>query len=309
MRDTIYCVTCVLVTLVLVALCGRFVTHIWLLAFLESLQTHFAVASTIGALLAIAVRRHWYAVALLFAAVSMTGYSVLLLQAHSTELASGNRTTYRLLSFNIDNDNFENGDRIADLISASKADVVEIFEAMPVEPRLARLAGLYPYRIGCGVLTSACDSLILSRRPFLSQSIASLSMIWPNRIIKAVVDMDGQPVALVSAHLSKPYFDEFHQDELYWLTKHIEAMKEPLLLAGDFNAAVLEPDMQAFLENTGLKHVFPEPATWPIRAGPFGIAIDHVFARAPLQLKSVTRVPDAMGSNHYGLMTEFTIAR
>lgn len=308
MRNTIYCVICVLVTLCLLALCSRFVTHLWLLAFFESLQAHFAVASIAGALFALAFRRHWYGVVLLFAAVGMTGYSILLLQAHSTESDQGSQTVYRLLSFNIDNDNFENGARIADLIAASKADVVEIFEAQPVKSSLPRLSEIYPYSIGCGSFTKGCDSLLLSKRPFLAQWVQSLSEIWSNRLMRATIDMDGQPVTFVSAHLTKPYFDEFHQEELYNLEGILKTIKEPVLLAGDFNAAVLEPDMQKFLTRAGLNHVFPEPATWPIKAGPLGIAIDHVFARPPIQLKSVTQIPDAMGSNHYGLMTEFTIA-
>ncbi|MGO8411501.1 hypothetical protein ACC775_38185, partial [Rhizobium ruizarguesonis] len=49
------------------------------------------------------------------------------------------------------------------------------------------------------------------------------------------------------------------------------------------------------------------PATWPIRAGAFGIPIDHVFTRAPMRLKSVRRIENGFGSNHFGLMAEFVI--
>jgi endonuclease/exonuclease/phosphatase (EEP) superfamily protein YafD len=121
--------------------------------------------------------------------------------------------------------------------------------------------------------------------------------------------MDGQHVNFASAHLSKPYFDEFHADELQILYHILQLTKGPLLLAGDFNAAVIAPDMQHFLSETGLRHVFPEPPTWPIEAGPLGISIDHVFARAPLRLKSVRRIKDAMGSNHYGLISEFVVTK
>lgn len=309
MRDTIYCVLCVLLTLALLGLCGRFVSHIWILTFIESLQTHFALACVLGALLALCVKRHWYAVLMLFGAVLLTGHAVLLLHAHSEEPSSAAQPSFRLLSFNIDGDNMANGARIADLILSSNADVAEIFEAAPMLPQLARLAALYPYQIGCGVLTKGCDSLLLSKRPFQKQSIRSMGELWRDRFILATIDMDGQPVAFASAHLSKPYFDEFHQDELDVLQHILKETKEPVLLAGDFNASVIEPDMQDLLTESGLKHVFPEPSTWPIKAGPLGIAIDHVFARPPIQLRSVTQIPDAMGSNHYGLISDFTIAR
>lgn len=309
MRDTIYCVLCVLVTLALVGLCGRFVSHIWILAFIESLQTHFAIACVLGALLALCVKRHWYAVVMLFGAVLLTGHAVLLLHAHSADAPSGTQPSFRLLSFNIDGDNMANGARIADLILSSNADVAEVFEASPLLSQLSRLTAVYPYQIGCGVLTKGCDSLLLSKRPFLKQSIQSLAGLWRDRFLLATIDMDGQPVAFASAHLSKPYFDEFHQDELHVLHHILKATSEPVLLAGDFNASVIEPDMQDFLDRSGLTHVFPEPSTWPIEAKAFGIAIDHVFARPPIQLRSVTQISDAMGSNHYGLISEFTIAR
>jgi endonuclease/exonuclease/phosphatase (EEP) superfamily protein YafD len=309
MRDTIYCVICVLTTCALAILCVRYVDNLWIMAFFESLQIHFGIACIIGAILALVVRRHWYAVAMLIVAISVTGHGIFLLHANATTpVAVSAQPSFRLLSFNIDNDNFANSEKIGDLVVNSKADVVEIFEASPLLSQMARLTEVYPYRIGCGVMTTECDSLLLSKRPFLTQSMRSLSVLWQNRFIMATIDMDGQKVAFATAHLSKPYFDEFHGYELSILYHILHTTKEPLLLAGDFNAAVIAPDMQEFLSRTSLRHVFPEPATWPIESGPLGIAIDHVFARAPLQLKSVRQIPDGMGSNHYGLMTEFTIA-
>lgn len=309
MRNTIYCTLCVLTTVALIVLSARYVGDLWILAFFESLQTYFGIACIVAALLALIVRRHWYAMLTLIAALAITAHSIVMLYAHTAPPAAvAAQPSYRLLSFNIDNDNFANSEKIGDLIVNSKADIVEIFEATPLLSQMARLTEVYPYRIGCGVMTEECDSLLLSKRPFLTQSMRSLSVLWQNRFIMATIDMDGHKVAFATAHLSKPYFDEFHDYELSILYHILHATKEPLLLAGDFNASVIEPDMQAFLGRSTLKHVFPEPATWPIETGPWGIAIDHVFARAPLQLKSVRQIPDAMGSNHYGLMTEFTIA-
>lgn len=311
MRDTIYCVLCVLLTLALVVLSGRYIIgDLWLLAFFESLQTHFSLACIVGALLAFAVKRHWYAVVLGIVGVALLVHSVIMLKEHSaTAPAAAATPTYRLLSFNIDNDNFANGERIADLIIGSKADVVEVFEAQPLLSQMARLEQAYPYRIGCGAVTKDCDSLLLSTRPFQRQLIRNLSVLWQQRFFMAIIDFDGQPINFASAHLSKPYFDEFHEYELTVLYYILYWIKGPTILAGDFNASVIAPDMQKFLARAGLNHVFPEPSTWPIEAGAYGISIDHVFARPPLQLKSVKQIPDAMGSNHYGLMTEFTIAK
>lgn len=65
--------------------------------------------------------------------------------------------------------------------------------------------------------------------------------------------------------------------------------------------------MQYLMRSQGLGTASLEPATWPIAAGPLGIAIDHVFSKAPLRLKSVRRIENSFGSNHFGLMAEFVV--
>ncbi|MGN6779285.1 endonuclease/exonuclease/phosphatase family protein [Rhizobium sp.] len=313
MRHTIYCILCVLATLAVGILAARYIADSWLLAFFESLQTHISLFAILLALIAFAFKRHWYALFLIAAGIILLVHSILMLQeyAASSLVASAEASGehFRLLSFNIEDSNFENGPRIADLIIASKADVVEIFEAGPIFSEMDRILKVYPNRIGCGVMTTDCDSLLLSKRPFQTQLMRSLGSLWDNRFILATIDMDGQPVNFASVHLSKPYFDAFHQIELGLLAPALNDVKGPLIVAGDFNASVITPDMRDFLAATGLRHAFPEPATWPIAAGAYGITIDHVFARAPLRLISVKQIRDAMGSNHFGLMTEFSMPR
>ncbi|MFB2606645.1 endonuclease/exonuclease/phosphatase family protein, partial [Rhizobium phaseoli] len=78
-------------------------------------------------------------------------------------------------------------------------------------------------------------------------------------------------------------------------------------LSGDFNSSAIAPSIQGLLRDQKLKTLAPEPATWPIAAGAFGIAIDHIFARAPLRLISLKRLDDNLGSNHSGLIAEFAL--
>lgn len=313
MRHTVYCVLSVLSTLAVGILAARYLADCWILAFFESLQTHISLFAIALALIALAFKRHWYAMFIAALGVALCVHSIMMLREFSApsgiEPSSAQVGSFRLLSFNIENSNFENGSRIADFILASKADVVEIFEAEPILSQMDRITQLYPHRIGCGVMTPDCDSLLLSKRPLQTQEIRGLGGLWNNRFILATIDMDGQPVNFASAHLTKPYFDGFQQGELDVLGGLINGMSAPVILAGDFNASVIAPDMRDFLAATGLRHVFPEPSTWPIEAGAYGIAIDHVFARPPLRLISVKQIPDAMGSNHFGLMTEFGISR
>ncbi len=43
------------------------------------------------------------------------------------------------------------------------------------------------------------------------------------------------------------------------------------------------------------------------RLSALGIAIDHIFARAPLHLTSLKRLKDNLGSNHSGLVADFVL--
>ncbi|MNT99439.1 hypothetical protein D3C72_2422850 [compost metagenome] len=65
--------------------------------------------------------------------------------------------------------------------------------------------------------------------------------------------------------------------------------------------------MRRFLRVTQLRTSEWEPATWPIRAGRFGVPIDHVYVRPPLKIRSLRRLADAYGSNHYGLLAEIAM--
>lgn len=310
MKDTLFCVGSVLVSLLLAAISLRYVTHTWLLAFVYSFQVHFALVALLGALLLLLLKRHWFAYVLIGSAVFLFGHGIFMLKAFEAAPATAaTHPTFRLVSFNIENFNFENGSHIADAVIASGADVVNILEAEPLVPEMPRLTQAYPYQIGCGVGTDGCDTLVLSKRPFAETSVSSIGDLWPNRLVKSAIDVDGTRITFVSVHLAKPYFDDFQVNELVDLRGAVAAIKGPLVLAGDFNSAIIDPHIQRFVGAAGLNTVFPEPATWPIKAGRFGIAIDHVLARAPLRLTSVERMEDSIGSNHFGLVAEIALDR
>jgi len=305
MRHTLYCALCLIATVALGLLSMRYLTRLWVLTFFTSAQTHIALFGMTLAALAFLLRRHWYPALLFVAAGALAIHSLLILREHAAPAAAETAASFRLLSFNIDNENRKDPAHIADAILGSQADVVAIYEAVTLLPEMDRLAKAYPYRIGCGVMSQDCDSLVMSKRPFLTAEMRDLGMIWRNRLIVSAVDIGGKPVTFVSAHLSKPYFDAFHRDELVVLRNVFRDIDGAAILSGDFNASVLPPDMRAFLTRSGLQHASSEPATWPIAAGDFGIAIDHIFVRPPVEIVAVRRLPDSLGSNHYGLIADF----
>ena len=310
-RQTIATVLSVLVTLLLGISALRYVTDIWIFSFFYSFQTHFGILCAAGAIVIWLIHRNWYAIFLLALSCFIVGHSVVLKREFFRDFPANAATSksYRLISFNILGDNWENGENIKDMIIGSGADVAYILEAPPLQPFLAELDTRYPYRLGCGNGTPTCDLMILSKRPFVSRIVRSLSELRQDRFMMVDIDLDGQMTHFAAAHLSKPYFDMYHQEELYTLRKSLPEDKYPLILAGDFNASILEPDMAHFLRKTGLMTGPLEPKTWPIKAGQFGISIDHVFSRAPLYLKAVENTPSNYGSNHNGLMADFILAK
>ncbi|CAN7397563.1 endonuclease/exonuclease/phosphatase family protein [Rhizobium sp. LjRoot258] len=310
MKDTLYCIGSVLLSLLLALMSLRYITHVWLLAFVYSFQIHFGLVAMTGCLVLLRLKRHWYAYMLLSVAVIVLGHGVIMLREFEAPPAPAETPPlFRLMSFNIEHENVSNAARIADFIIASSADVVNILEAAPLRPHILRLSGAYPYHIGCGAETNECDTLVLSKRPFVDKKVSSLGELWRNRLTRSAIDFDGTKINFLAAHLAKPYFDDFQTDELVDLSSAAGAIDGPLVLAGDFNSAIVDPHIQRFMRRTGFHSVFPEPATWPIRAGRLGIGIDHVLARPPLRLKTVERIKDNMGSNHFGLMAEFALDR
>jgi endonuclease/exonuclease/phosphatase (EEP) superfamily protein YafD len=80
-----------------------------------------------------------------------------------------------------------------------------------------------------------------------------------------------------------------------------------MVLAGDFNASILTGDVRGFLKRTRLMTFQDEPNTIPVNAPAIGLAIDHVFVRDPLRINTLTRVPDPLGSNHFGLIADLVL--
>ncbi|MBX4959606.1 endonuclease/exonuclease/phosphatase family protein [Rhizobium lentis] len=310
MRNIIYWILSAFLTLAIAIVSLRYVTDFWLLSFIYSFQIHLGVAFVAASLLILAIRRHAYGFALLFAALLLTAHGVVMLREFGGEgRATGAAPLFRLMSFNVAIDNWKNSTAIADMVIASNADVVNLLEAKPLTFHLQRLFKVYPYHIGCDNGKDSCDTLVLSKRPFVTRQVTSIGSLRKDRLVVAGVDFGGHTVNLVSAHLTKPYFDDYQVEELEDLDRALGQISGPLVLAGDFNSSSIAPGIQAFLRKQNLKTMAPEPATWPIAAGWFGIAIDHIFGRAPLHLTSLKRLDDNFGSNHSGLIAEFVLER
>jgi endonuclease/exonuclease/phosphatase (EEP) superfamily protein YafD len=307
MKHTISVAICVIVSLVLGAIVTRYVHPHWMLATLHSLQLHAALACALAMIVALLLSRNVFSGFLLIASIGIAVHAWVMPYEFDADPAPQSGKTIKLMHFNILGGNYRNGERIYETIVNSGADIVNIMEMPPLAPYLVELDKVYPYRIGCGKVTDICDMMMLSKLPLSNLNVGGLSELRQDRFMLVDADVGGTTVHVVAMHLSKPYFDDYHEAELANAARIINNRKGPLLLSGDFNSSSTAPDVQDFMRWTGLRTIAPEIPTWPVRLGRFGIAIDHVMVRAPLGMKSVSRIPNSMGSNHYGLTAEFVV--
>ncbi|OLP53821.1 hypothetical protein BJF92_04320 [Rhizobium rhizosphaerae] len=293
----------------------RYVTEFFVLAFINSLATHILIAVAIMLVVALLIRRQTASVFLLVISLTMAGHTILVKQAHAirpTAQEAQAPPALRVMSFNMLAENFGNSERIAQMIIRSGVDIAIVPEGSPLIFHLPALQKTYPYRFGCGEGTPTCDLLVFSRLPLKNMTTGSLSDLRRDRLMVATVDVQGVAVRVVAVHLSKPYFDDYHRNELYMLKAVLGNDPGPMFVAGDFNSGSIPPDMQRFLTQMNLRTAPDgEPGTWPVQLAPYGlgIAIDHIYSRPPLVPQRVQRLPEDFGSNHYGLTADFILRK
>ncbi len=289
---------------VIVALSAlRYVMDFWLFSIVYSFQTHIGFLVALASVVFLLAGKHKrYAAILLACGTLLAGHSLFIKgYFNKRPVVSAEVPRFKLVEFNMLYNNTANIEDVKNFIASSDADAIFLLEAETMRQHLEALDAAFPHRLGCGNKTSTCDLVILSKHPIEDGRFDNLSRLWPHRLAKAQVNFEGKQVTLAATHLSKPYFDNYHSGELLQLYYRLRNVKGHVILAGDFNSSVLAPDMQKTIEMLDLNSFHGEPATWPVSLGPFGIGIDHVFAREPAQVEHLERLDNNMGSNHFGL--------
>ncbi|AMM86167.1 hypothetical protein AZF01_19015 [Martelella sp. AD-3] len=297
---------CAVLALILGAL--PFLSHAWPFVFLGGMRVHIVIAAAIFSLAFLAlVRSPWGALPLaaalcLAAWVGWLHYGIV-----QPERDDGQRyATLKLIEFNMLYSN-RNGAAIADWLEAQNADIVYALESNPIWRHLDALSETYPYCAGCTRDGRSDDLIVLSKFPLQDVSIMSLGKVASNRFIRSRIEVEGSTVTLVAMHLTKPYFDNFQQEELMQARRFLRAAEGPVILGGDFNSSLISPDIRAFIEALGLRSHAHEPRTWPAGAPSIGLPIDHILVRPPAHIDTLTRMKDSLGSNHFGLIAEISI--
>ncbi len=305
------CITMVAAAFVLAGLMAD-TLNLWLLSFIYSFRLHIGVVGVLIGIAALVVYwRNYLAYAVVAAGVISTAlawhegrtFSPAPGVRSGTEAAEPN---LRVMSFNVLGENRQ-GPQLVRVIQEIDPDVAVILEAGALRQELPELTKTFPYQVGCGEVVRGCDSLILSKYELKNREAYSLSHLNAKRFLMADFVFRGVPIRIASAHLTKPYYDDIQRGEIWEVIRHLYTYDGNLILAGDFNSSLMQPSTRRIPEMLDLRTGPSEPATWPIRAGRWGIAIDHILARPPLQISVTHRIEENSGSNHYGLYSDIYV--
>lgn len=298
--------------LLIAALAGRYVSGHWLFYTFASFQIQGAALAAGLSALAWLLHRNAVASLLVIAAVAIGVHGYMMLGDFRQDAPAPPPSfpaDLKVITFNIMGDNsFDNGGRIADAMIASDADVIMIQESAPLGPHIDRIKVAYPYRLGCGAQTITCDQSLWSKTPLVAGEVKTASPLYRDRLLLASIAFGNKRINLANVHTTKPYFDNMHAIELKRISEEmadfVSRNPGPFLVAGDYNASILTPDVRRFAVDAKLMTADREPATWPVGAPTIGMAIDHMFVSDPLRFKSLAPLPETFGSNHFGLVAE-----
>ena len=276
---------------------------------LEQGWLHAGVGFVLCALVLFALHARLRAALSLAAGVWLLG-SIALFAWHASAAHTPQREPdFKLISFNMLGTN-PRGAEIADYLIDEAPDVVFALEALAISDELPRIEAAFLHHAGCWP-GPRCDMAIYARHPLRDVQIIPFHTV-DGRLIVARVQLGGQTITLVAAHLTKPYWGIWHSLQLDTLMDVLATIDGPMVLAGDFNSQPFVRALRRHLVGgSGLRLASTMQPTWPALdsrvLSAAGFAIDHVFVRGPITPVDVQVIDSPLGSNHRGLVSTFDL--
>lgn len=162
----------------------------------------------------------------------------------------------------------------------------------------------YPHQAGKHGL------VIMSKHPIVDTSRLDRpnQPYWQSLIVAwARLDVRGREVDVVGAHMSRPFYASQQKNDFEHLTKFVQSLNGPVIVAGDFNAAPWTDKAQKFAAATGLGRLNTFSPTWPARWKSLPLVpvlpIDNVFVSPPLAKIDLT-VGRRLESDHLPVIAD-----
>lgn len=275
----------------------------WHLAVLLALAGVFALfsrARSVGIVSLVA------AVAALATTQGITGMPFSGPQRAPLEKAAGEQPVYRLLHLNLRYDN-PTPKEVLSLIGRTHPDIVTLAEVSPMwADELKLIEAAYPNPLVCASDVRIGGGAILSSRP-----VSGGRCFDRGTFAAATVDLNGRPVHVAALHLGWPW-----PSDQWWQIRRLAApmamIREPALVAGDFNAVSWSAAVADMANTSGLDIIDPIGASWFYRKAPtwlrpwLGLEIDHVMVKGGIVVHSA-RILEDVGSDHAPVLVEFSL--
>lgn len=265
---------------------------------LQSLRFHIGASGLALTVVLFALGVRWRGLLLGLVTIASLGHGLSYVYEFQSRRIAYNHppeAEFSFLSFNVLSDNARS-EELVDAVLAAPPDVMLVMEAPGVEDYLDRLGSVLPYRLGCDN-SETCDIALLSRFPFEDGVVADLPPLGRERIVVGRISVGGKKTTIMGVHLSKPYYDNTADIELWRIDHILKGIEGPVVLAGDFNSAAWTDPVARVGRRRDLAPGPWQPATWPVRLGPLGVPIDNMFTRGSAQIISL-EAGDNNGSNH-----------
>ena len=214
---------------------------------------------------------------------------------------------YRLLHLNLRYNN-DRPERALSLIGRFQPDIVMLNEVSATwRPRIEALRARYPYGIICPAPTRIGGVAILSRRP----TAVGTEPTCRDRgaFAAATINFGGTMLDVAAIHLGWPW--PFGQGwQIDTIAPILAAMREPALVAGDFNAAPWSHTVRRVAREGSLTIAGGIGPTWLHRDLPgvlrrwIGLPIDHVMTKGDIRIETPER-GEWVGSDHLPVLVRF----
>ncbi len=250
-------------------------------------------------------RRAWFLLTVLLAMPNAWYVGPYLLPVFRDALAGTVPPTgVQLLAVNLNRGN-RDYQRMLNYLRASRPELMVLSEYTPAwDAALREALDEYPYRV-LRPRNSAYGIAVYSRRPLAD--LESLDLGAPGADnLRVRVELGGQPIELYAVHLYSPMSPQraaWRRTQLRRLTGLLQDRPYPRLVAGDLNVTPFSPLFTDLLRDSGLMDARRRAGlhvTWPALPLPLWIPIDHCLADVAAGVVTVRAGPD-LGSDHFPL--------
>lgn len=245
--------------------------------------------------------------------------------------------TLKVLSANVWGNN-HNLSAVETWIRGVDADIVLLQEISPAysQEHMPDLMDAYPYQASQVDDTRWGNNTTLSRYPMLEIEEIDLGMADEMHLVRTVLDVEGQPVAVYNVHLVWPggnprlslpvnnlylnillgFNDSVRNRQVKNLLRHLQDEPYPYIVAGDFNTSdhtATYQQMAAQMRDSFIEAGSGQGKSWPVSISrglpgliPPLVRIDYIWHSADIQAVQAEVGPN-IGSDHLPLFATLEI--